>query len=482
VTDLVHPSIVEHAILATRVVGLDISGIDLVVEDISRPLEEQKGMFVEVNAGPGLLMHLEPTIGQPRPVGEAIVNHLFPPGETGRIPIVAVTGTNGKTTTCRIIARILKEAGRRVGMATSDGVTVDGRTIDIGDCAGPRSARNVLINPVVEAAVFECARGGILREGLGFDKCDVAVVTNIAGADHLGQWDIQTPEEMFKVKRTPVDVVLPSGAAVLNAADPLVIKMAGLSAGRVILFGRDAQMPAILEHRAAGKGAVCVENGWIVLGEGASTTPLLPLSDVPCTHGGRIGFQIENVLAATAAAWGLGLATAHIQAGLRGFQGNVLDDPARFSVFEVAGRTLIAVDCRNASALSALIDALQEFPQKVRAVVYSGEQDRRDQDLKDQGRLLGMAFDRIVLCEIEEESVRKLGEVTSLLKEGVEEAKSRARVEAVVDWSAAVDLAWGQLGFGELLVIQTSTIPKTVRKIESLIGVEFADVPRLASA
>lgn len=482
VTDIVHPSIVEHAVLATQIIGLDISGIDLVVEDISRPLEEQKGMFVEVNAGPGLLMHLEPTVGQPRPVGEAIVDHLFPAGETGRIPIVSVTGTNGKTTTCRIIARILKEAGRHVGMATSDGVTVDGRTIDVGDCAGPRSAKNVLLNPMVDAAVFESARGGILREGLGFDKCDVAVVTNIGGGDHLGQWDINTPEEMFRVKRSPVDVVLPTGAAVLNAADPLVVKMAGLSGGRTILFGLNPELPAIVEHLQAGKSAVTTRDGAIVLCEGETETRLMPLRDVPCTHGGRVGFQIENALAAAAAAWSLGVSLDHIRAGLHAFQGNILDDPARFSVFEVAGKTLIVVDCRNASALAAIIQSLPEFPHRARIAVYSGEQDRRDEDLLEQGRLLGASFDRVVLCEIEEETVRPLGDVARLLRTGIEESKRDVRVDEVRDWSSAVDLAWRTLTAGELLVVQTSTIPKTVRKIQSLVGVEFSDVPRLASA
>jgi cyanophycin synthetase len=512
VTHLVHPSICEHAVLAAQVIGLDIAGIDLVAADISRPLEEQRGMFVEVNAGPGLRMHLQPTSGAPAPVGEAIVDHLFPPGENGRIPIISVTGTNGKTTTCRILGRILKEAGRRVGMATSDGVAIEGRTIDVGDCAGPRSAKNVLMNPGVDAGVFESARGGILREGLGFDQCDIAVVTNIAGADHLGQWDLHTPEDMFKVKRSPVDVVLPSGAAVLNAADPLVMKMAPLSAGRVILFGRDRNLPAIREHRGSGKPAVIADHGSILLCEGETESPLLRLSEVPCTHGGRIGFQVENVLAATAAAWGLGLPREQIQTGLRAFQGNIQDDPARFNVFEVAGKTLIVVDCRNTSALAALIDALPNFPHRIRSVVYSGEEDRRDQDMIEQGRLLGGAFDRIVLCRIEEEG-RADGDVIELLQQGIEEGRKasggreapgsvgeqvhvargltppaqervegRVRVDVVPDWSAAVDLAWRRVSAGELLVVQSSTIAKTVRKIESVVGVEFAEVPRLASA
>ncbi|HEX7599576.1 MAG TPA: cyanophycin synthetase, partial [Polyangia bacterium] len=236
VTDDVHPSIAAHMALAAQIVGLDVAGIDVVAMDIARPLEDQGGVVVEVNAGPGLAMHLTPSVGTPRPVGEAIVNTLFPPGENGRIPIVCVTGTNGKTTVTRLVAHILRSAGRMVGMTTTDGIDVSGRTIEGGDCAGPRSARKILLNPQVEAAVFEAARGGILREGLGFDRCDVAVVTNIGQADHLGLHNVNSVDDMFTVKRTPVDVVLPTGTAVLNANDPLVAKMAPLCAGSVTFF------------------------------------------------------------------------------------------------------------------------------------------------------------------------------------------------------------------------------------------------------
>jgi len=215
-----------HAALAAQIVGLDVAGLDVVANDISQRLEDQGGVVVEVNAGPGLAMHLTPSVGAPRPVGEAIVDTLFPPGENGRIPLVCVTGTNGKTTVTRLVAHILRSAGRVVGMTSSDGIDVSGRTIESGDCAGPRSARKILLNPQVEAAVFEAARGGILREGLGFDRCDVAVVTNIGQADHLGLHNVNSVDDMFTVKRTPVDVVLPTGCAVLNASDPLVAQMA----------------------------------------------------------------------------------------------------------------------------------------------------------------------------------------------------------------------------------------------------------------
>ncbi len=243
VTDLVHPAIAAHAVEAARVVGLDVAGLDVVARDIGRPLEEQGGVVVEVNSSPGLRAHLEPAEGQPRPVAEAILDSIFPDGQNGRIPLVAVTGVNGKTTTTRLIAHILATHGPTVGMTCTDGIFVGDRRIEAGDCSGPRSARAILLNPKVEAAVLECARGGILREGLGFDRCQVAVVTNIGEGDHLGMKEIRTAEDLVKVKRTIVDVVLPEGFAVLNADDPLVAPMAEHCPGSVIYFGRDAADP-----------------------------------------------------------------------------------------------------------------------------------------------------------------------------------------------------------------------------------------------
>ncbi len=481
VTDSVHPSIVEHAVQAAQVIGLDIAGLDLVVEDIGRPLEEQRGVIVEVNAGPGLLMHLKPSAGKPRPVGEAILATLFPnPEDTGRIPVVSITGTNGKTTCTRMVTSILKAAGHYVGTTCSDGVTIDGRVIDQGDCAGPRSAKNVLLNPLVTAAVFEAARGGILREGLGVDKCDVAIVTNIGDGDHLGKAFIDSPEDMFKVKRTPVDVVLPSGMAVLNATDPLVAKMAELSAGGVTFFARDPDHPMIQQHRTAGLRTVVVRNRQIMLCEGTDETTLISVDELPCTHGGRVGFQIENVLAAAAAGWALCIAPAQIAGGLQAFQGNLFDNPARFNVLESADRTLVVTDGRNSSALVALIEAIDNFPHERRTVVYSAEEDRRDQDISKQGDLLGRAFDRVILCEIENGVDRPAGEVTRILRAavdaiGVEGAARTKRIDEIQDWNTAVDAAWNKLGRGEMLVIQTCTVPKTVRKLQSLLGLELPE-------
>jgi len=473
VTDLVHPSIAEHAVQAAQVVGLDIAGLDIVAEDIGRPLEDQGGVVVEVNAGPGLLMHLRPTVGKKRPVGEAILATLFPnPEDNGRIPVVSVTGTNGKTTCARLVTSILKSAGYFVGMTCTDGVTVDGRVIDQGDCAGPRSAKNVLLNPLVDAAVFESARGGILREGLGVDKCDVAIVTNIGEADHLGKAFIDSPEDMFKVKRTPVDVVLPTGMAVLNATDPLVVEMASLSAGGVTFFAIDSNHPVIQRHREAGLRTVFVRDRTVMLSQGSEELPLIKLDDLPSTHAGRVRFQVENVLAAAAAGWALNVNLQQLAIGLQAFQGNVFDNPARFNVLESAGKTLVVTDGRNVSSLAALVEALDNFSHEKRTIVYSAEEDRRDRDLIRQGELLGKSFDHVVLCEIEQGIDRQSGEVTQLLRSGIGAADRAQRIEEILDWDSAVDFAWSTLGIGEMLVIQACTVSKTVRKVQLMLGLE----------
>ena len=251
VTDLLHPELAARAVEAAQVAGLDVCGVDLVCTSVEQPLEEQGGGVVEVNAAPGLRMHLQPSSGMPRPVGEAIISSMFADGEDGRIPLVAVTGTNGKTTTVRLIARILEMNRMRVGMTSTDGVYVAGRRIDTGDCSGPKSARNVLLHPDVDAAVLETARGGLLREGLGFDRCDVAVVTNVGSGDHLGLDFIDSVEQLAAVKGVIVRHVAADGMAVLNAADPLVAGMAADCAGAVT-FAPSAHHPVLAAHRAKG--------------------------------------------------------------------------------------------------------------------------------------------------------------------------------------------------------------------------------------
>jgi cyanophycin synthetase len=319
VTDLVHPSIAATASLAARIVGLDIAGIDLVAEDISRPLDEQRGAIVEINAGPGLLMHLKPASGEPRPIGRAIVDSLFPADENGRFPIVGVTGTHGTSVVARLVARLLHLCGRHVGLASSDGLYLDQRLVEKGDCATWGAAHKILINRAVDAAVFESGSHTILSEGLAYDRCQVAVVTNLDPAVQLREFYIETPEQMFNVLRTLVDVVLPEGAAVLNADDPLVVQMAPLCDGDVIFFGSGPQAPAIAEHRAQGKRAVFVRAGSMVLATGQDEIVLAEMAAIPLACAGQDASLVENLLAAVGAAWALGISHDLIRAGIQTF-------------------------------------------------------------------------------------------------------------------------------------------------------------------
>jgi cyanophycin synthetase len=462
VTDLVHPEVAARAIEAARVVGLDIAGVDVVVSDISRPLEEQHGMVIEVNASPGLRMHLEPSSGTPRPVGEAIIDSMFGKDENGRIPIVAVTGTNGKTTTTRFIAHLLTGIGRTVGMTCTDGIYVAGRRIDTGDCAGPQSARAVLMNPGVDAAVFETARGGILREGLGFDRCEVAVVTNIADGDHLGIAGIDTPEQLARVKATIVEALLPTGTAVLKADDPLTAGMAARCPAKVIYFAQDSADPIVVAHRQQEGRAVYVREGSIVAAEGEREIEIIPLVDVPLTLGGRIGFQVENALASTAAAWALGLSRESIRAGLQTFSAGMDQVPGRFNLFEINGATVVVDYGHNAAALTAMIEALEGFPAERRLAVYSAAGDRRDEDLIRQGELLGDAFDKVILYEDHYLRGRASGEIIGLFRKGM---ASGSRVSETVEIQGAikaVEHALRSVKAGDVLLLQADVIDETV--------------------
>ena len=474
VTDEVHPSVAEQAIDAARIIGLDVAGIDVIAQDISRPLAEQGGIVVEVNACPGLRMHLQPSHGKSRPVGEAIIEMLFPEGQNGRIPTIAVTGVNGKTTTTRLIAHVLGVTGKTVGMTCTDGVYIGSRRIDSGDCSGPKSARNVLLNPAVEAAVLETARGGILREGLAFDRCDVAVVTNIGEGDHLGLADIDTLEKLARVKRVIVDVVPPTGAAVLNAADPLVAEMASECRGSVVFFALDATHPLIVEHRAKGGRAVYVQENSVYLADGATSFPILSLERIPLTHGGRVAFQVENVLAATAACWAVGVPAEVIRNGLESFSNSIGKTPGRFNLFEIRGATVVVDYGHNPSSLQALLDVLDQFPHERRLAVYSAAGDRRDQDLIRQGELLGEAFDRVIVYEDHYLRGRKPGEIMQLFCTGLAAASRAKEVHQIVGWKQACEAALKAMRPGELLLVQADVVDETIDYLRSLVEADVS--------
>lgn len=481
VTDTVHPDVAARAIEAAKVVGLDIAGIDIVAEDITRPLEEQHGVIVEVNAAPGLRMHLEPSAGKPRAVGEAIIQMMFGEDQTGRIPIVSVTGTNGKTTTTRLIAHILRRRNARVGMTTTDGIFLNDRLIDRGDCSGPKSARCVLSNPCVDAAVFETARGGIVREGLGFDLCDVGVVTNIGSGDHLGLADIQTPEQLAKVKRVVVEAVSRDGSAVLNADDPLVIEMAEYCKGGVIFFSRNEHSPVLKKHLEQGKPVTFVRDNKIIQADREGESTLMSLDLIPLTHGGRIGFQVDNVLAAAAACWGLGIDEENIIAGLESFTPDLQHSPGRFNMLEVNGATVVVDYGHNTSSLETICATLRGFDAKRRLAVYSAAGDRRDEDFVAQGRLLGQSFDEIVIYEGQYVRGREKGEITRFFKRGIEAVAPGKKVHEVVGAVASMDLALGMLNPGDLLLMQADEVAETVEYLHKYLAENPATVREVAA-
>ncbi len=486
VTDDVHPEVAASAIAAAQMIGLDVCGIDIVSETLSKPLEAQGGGVVEVNAAPGLRMHLNPSYGRPRNVGEAIIASMFGEKKTpakitlkdsARVPLIAVTGTNGKTTTVRLAAHIAQSAGHVIGMTNSDGVYVGGllseHRIDTGDCSGPKSARSVLAHPDVDFAVLETARGGILREGLGFDKAQVAVVTNIGIGDHLGLNFIHDVAGIAKVKQVIVDNIASKsegGWVVLNAADPLTLAMAENCAGNVLLFASNPNCPALQSHRRRGLRVLTLDptGQSIIAVEHNQIVATIALSEVPFTKNGALGFQVENALAACAASWCVDLSWAVIKQGLQTFINDAASAPGRFNVFDYKGATLVADYGHNPDAIQALVDAVKGLPGNKRSVVVSGAGDRRDEDISEQTRILGSHFDEVILYEDACQRGRQDGEVLALLRQGLADASRTRSIDEIHGEFKAIDLALGRLQPGDLCLVLVDQVEEAVEYLRGV--------------
>jgi cyanophycin synthetase len=420
-TDEIHPHNIEIARQAAMVVGLDVAGIDLMTPDIARSVYDQGGAIIEVNQQPGLRAHTHPTHGTPRDVGMAIVDMLFPPGRPSRVPIVAITGTNGKTTTTRMIAHIMTTAGRTVGMTTTDGMFIGGIRIAAGDLAGPSAARQVLRNPAVDCAVLETARGGLLKAGLGFDHCDVAVVTNVA-ADHLGDRGIETVADMAKVKAIVPRAVAPDGASVLNADDPFTVAMAAAAGGEIVYFSLDEHNRVIHDHVRQGGRAVVLhpmERGeLLMLLAGEEATAILSAAEIPATMEGRIRANIANALAATAAAVAQQVPLETIRAALRTFANSVTQTPGRFNFLEIDGRRVLIDYCHNLHGLEGMADFIKRIGVAHTVAVIAMPGDRTDEHIAAFGRLAAQIFDELVIWDTPAEFRRNRGpgEVPSLLQ------------------------------------------------------------------
>jgi cyanophycin synthetase len=449
VTGEVHPRNVYLAELAAQILALDVAGIDILCKDISRPLSEQAGAIVEVNAAPGLRMHLYPGQGQPRDVAGPIVEMLYPDNSPARIPIIAVTGTNGKTTVTRLISHMYETAHRVVGMTCTDGTYIHKELMMEGDCSGPTSAQAILLHPHVEVAVLETARGGILREGLAFDQCTVGVITNIS-SDHLGLDGINTLDELAQVKQVVIEAVSRDGVAVLNADDPLVAEMAAATRGRVVYFSRDPGNHIVKAHLAENCWGVFVEDETIILATGTSKIDLVELERIPFTAGGKIPFQVMNALTAVAAAWAAGLNPAMIVRALTTFKTDLATVPGRFNILELNGVQVIVDYGHNPAALQALGDAVKELGERRTVMAFTLPGDRRDEDLIAATEATIPYVDHYVIYDSEDLRGRAVNEAPLLIRNCL---PAETPCEFASGQREGMVKAWQQVRPGDRLIV-----------------------------
>jgi len=474
---------IEIAEEAARVVGLDVAGIDFLAPDIAQPVRETGGAIVEVNAAPGFRMHTHPTEGEPQYVAKAVIDLLFPGGSPARIPIVAVTGSNGKTTTARMIAHIMKGLGHKVGMTSTDGIYIDGRLVRQADASGPRSARMVLQNPRVDFAVFEVARGGILREGLGYSSNNVAVVLNVTG-DHLGLKEVNSLQQLAAIKRVIVEAVPRNGTAVLNADDELVADMRNHCSGSVTLFSMRPDNALIERWVRRGRKAFVLQpdpsgggGEMIVMREGRRSTQITWVHMVPATFEGRARMNIQNALAAAAAANAAGAHVHDIRQGLRSFHPSFHEAPGRLNLFELHGVKVIVDYAHNAHGLEAVGDFVERLampdgnqPRICRRIaVIATPGDRRDEDMRELGQVAARFFDDVIVREDANPRGRQRGEIAAHVMEGVQGAKPTRvqHAEIIVDEKAAIDAALARAETGDLVLLCVDKPADTWRDLEA---------------
>lgn len=464
-TDEIHPENVWIAQRVAKIIGLDIAGIDVVTSDISRPLREMDGVIVEVNAAPGFRMHFCPSEGIPRNVAEPVLDMLFPPGTPSRIPILAVTGTNGKTTTTRLLAHIVRQTGQMVGYTTTDGIYIGDYLVEQGDTTGPQSAQVILQDPTVEVAVLETARGGMLRSGLGFSECDIAVVLNVA-ADHLGIGDIETVGDLAHLKSVLPETARPNGYAILNADDPRVAEMAARVKAQVAYFSMNPDNELIQTHTQQGGLAAVYENGYLSILKGDWTLRIEQAVNVPLTMGGRAPFMIANALAASLAAFAHGIRIEHLRAALLSFKASASQTPGRMNLFNL-GKFHAMVDyAHNPHSYEALGGFVRNWSgEKVGVVGAPG--DRRDEDFVLLGKLSAGMFDRIIVKEDEDRRGRSEGEVAALIVQGIQSAGRSVPYNIILKESEALETALSQATDGALVVILPESVSRAINLIQS---------------
>lgn len=468
VTEEVHPVNIFMAERIAKIIGLDICGIDIMAHDLKTPISENGGAVLEVNAAPGFRMHIEPSEGLPRNVAEPVVDMLFPKGSNGRIPIIAITGTNGKTTTTRLTAHIAKSAGKKVGYTTSDGVYIQNQLMMRGDCTGPVSSQFVLKDPTVDFAVLECARGGILKNGLAFNHCEVAIITNVA-ADHMGLGGINNLEQMAKLKAVVAETVFPHGYVVLNADDDLVYEMRkGLNC-KVALFSMDENSPRIKKHSKDGGLSAIYENGNITILKGTWKIRVMNVKDIPITFEGKAEHNITNCLSAVLATYLYrDITLDDIRSALASFMPSPLQTPGRLNFFHFKNFTFLADFAHNPHGLQLLCDFVEKLDYPKKIGVISGTGDRRDEDIRKLGEISATYFDEIIIRCDKNLRGREADEIISLLQDGIARVNPKTPTMVIVNENEALEYIYSHPQEGALYTIMCDVVAGALDKIKEL--------------
>lgn len=468
VTDEVHPANIFMCERIAKIIGLDICGIDIMANDLRTPVSENGGAILEVNAAPGFRMHIEPAKGLPRNVAEPVVDMLFPKGSAGRIPIIAITGTNGKTTTTRLTAHIAKSAGKKVGYTTSDGVYIQNQLMMKGDCTGPVSSAFVLKDPTVDFAILECARGGILKSGLAFQNCEVAIVTNVA-SDHIGLGGINNLEQMARVKSVVPETVFPHGYAILNADDDLVYKMKDDLKCNIGLFSMDENNPRIKEHCANGGLATVFENGYVSIMKGAWKIRVIPVKDIPLTFEGKALHNIANTLPAVLATYLYrDITIEDIRSALQTFVPGSNTTPGRMNFFNFKNFTILADFAHNPHGLRLLCDFVSKLDYPKKIGVISGTGDRRDEDIRELGEISAQFFDELIIRCDKNLRGRTADEIIGLLKEGIAKVNKDVPTKTIANENEALEYIFANPQQGALYTIMCDVVAGALDKIKEL--------------
>lgn len=471
VTDIVHPHNIFICERISRVIGLDICGIDIMATNLHEPLEENGGVVLEVNAAPGFRMHLAPAKGLPRNVAAPVIDMLYPPGKTCRIPIIAITGTNGKTTTTRLIAHIVKNNNYRVGFTTSDGIYVQNSMMTKGDTTGPLSAEFILKDPTVDFAVLETARGGILRSGLGFGKCDVAVVTNIQ-EDHMGLSDIHTLKDMANVKGVVARAVKRDGYVVLNADNEYCAAISKTVKCNVAYFSMDENNPIIVEHCAAGGIAAIYENGFITIKKGEWKFRVEKASHIPLTFGGKVTFMIYNVLAATLASYVYGFKIEDIKMSLETFIPSAAQTPGRMNIFDFKEFNVLIDFAHNADGFRGIKEFLSTIDSPYKIGIITGTGDRRDDDIREMGRISAQMFDHIIIRQDKFLRGREADDIVRLLVEGILEVNPKQSYEYIPKEIEALKHAFSLATPGAFITALSDVIDNAIDLVQEYLDKE----------